>query len=200
MSGGYEPTVGGLFKSWFQVDHDDRTALYRVYDASDRLLYVGIADDVDARFHGHAQGAEWLEHAARAHIELYPDRKSAAAAELDAIRSEDPVFNGSGRPAFRREQMLCAYPDGDPESVTPAQAHAAAGERYRRQRGPMSMEEANRRWNARHARVRLLLCECSVTWAASSGQTSGPAQPLRSPAMPSPDTRLPTASGLGARQ
>ena len=83
------------------------TALYRLYDAKDRLLYVGITSDLMGRLTAHADKPWWPD-VARKTAEWHPTRASAAEAEMKAIRSEDPVHNiagtnPSGGPRLRSE-------------------------------------------------------------------------------------------------
>jgi predicted GIY-YIG superfamily endonuclease len=70
------------------------TTLYRAYDEADRLLYVGITDDdLERRLNNHARYATWPAYLDRLTIQIFPDRASACAAELAAIRSEKPLHN-----------------------------------------------------------------------------------------------------------
>jgi prevent-host-death family protein len=82
------------------LDHC-RTALYRLYDEADVLLYIGISHQPDARFEQHSKKKEWWPQVARREIQWFDDRPSAATAEAAAIRSEDPEHNGTYSP--RRE-------------------------------------------------------------------------------------------------
>lgn len=70
-----------------------RTALYRHFDVDDVLLYVGISVGPGGRFDGHAASAVWFPFAHHATWEWFPDRPSAEAAEIRAIRTEMPLFN-----------------------------------------------------------------------------------------------------------
>ena len=92
------------------------TTLYRAYDTAGRLLYVGIAKDVFDRVGQHRTSA-WSRHATRLEFIEYPTRDDAAAAELEAIRTEDPVWNIMGRPHERHLRWMAAYPDMDPDGV-----------------------------------------------------------------------------------
>jgi hypothetical protein len=93
------------------------TTLYRIYDGADRLLYVGIADSVFDRLGRHT-GARWTAYAAKVTLARYADRKAAAAAELAAIRDEDPVWNLAGRPFERHMQWMIAYPDRHADDIS----------------------------------------------------------------------------------
>jgi excinuclease UvrABC nuclease subunit len=71
--------------------------VYRVFDAADRLLYVGCSVDVPTRLTTHEQNAPWWVYMARFEVTDYPDRDSAAEAEATAISTEHPRWNISGR-------------------------------------------------------------------------------------------------------
>lgn len=76
-----------------EVEPDSATALYRFYDEKDRLLYIGITDDLLVRLKSHILASSWMDYAARAAIERCPTRKEAADAETAAIKAEQPLFN-----------------------------------------------------------------------------------------------------------
>ena len=95
------------------------TTLYRAYDADDRLLYIGITDDVYRRLDKHAVHSPWAVHATKITLERHPDRETATAAERSAIDNEDLVFNrdrrsnGRGpRNSDRFTRWMIAYPTG----------------------------------------------------------------------------------------
>jgi predicted GIY-YIG superfamily endonuclease len=69
------------------------TALYRPYDAEQRLLYVGITDDFAGRQAAHRRGSTWAEFACRVKVDWFPSRNAAEQAEIEAIKVEQPVFN-----------------------------------------------------------------------------------------------------------
>jgi len=74
-----------------------RTALYRFYDAHGQLLYVGISCDPDARWkaHRYEEPKEWCPLVASRTLEWLDSREEALAAEVIAIKSEKPRFNGT---------------------------------------------------------------------------------------------------------
>lgn len=69
-----------------------RTALYRLYDESDTLLYVGISINPPIRFREHGR-RDWWQNVVRSTLEWWPDQQSAEAAEITAIRTEHPLHN-----------------------------------------------------------------------------------------------------------
>lgn len=69
-----------------------RTALYRLYDVSERLLYVGISMNLDQRWDTHSRSKLWWHLVVRKHVEWYDTRKDALVAEEEAERTENPKF------------------------------------------------------------------------------------------------------------
>lgn len=80
---------------------DDRTALYRYFDAEGRLLYVGIAFNPIARQSQHRSAAAWYGSLDRMSAEWFATRREALDAERRAISSEDPLHNIK-RPSIAR--------------------------------------------------------------------------------------------------
>ena len=85
--------------------------LYRMYNADDQLLYVGITQQQVVRFHQHAREKLWWPEVTQIWVEHYPDRPSVIEAERLAIQTERPRYNivgnrgghsmKSGRPVSR---------------------------------------------------------------------------------------------------
>jgi hypothetical protein len=74
------------------------TSLYRHFSSWGRLLYVGISLDVISRLSDH-RASRWFDHIARVEIQRYPTREAALAAEAEAIHTEKPLFNITGKVA-----------------------------------------------------------------------------------------------------
>lgn len=74
---------------------DRPTSVYRFFDKTGALLYVGITHNPGSRWSGHTSRA-WWQDVANTSIEPYPDRASAQAAEKRAILDEQPRYNLQG--------------------------------------------------------------------------------------------------------
>jgi predicted GIY-YIG superfamily endonuclease len=70
-----------------------RTALYRHFDSTGRLLYVGISLDYLRRLGQHKQNSGWFDRICRVEIEWLDSRQEALAQERSAIRREKPECN-----------------------------------------------------------------------------------------------------------
>ena len=71
----------------------ERTALYRLFDAKNELLYVGIAKSFGVRWDQHAKVQPWWPDVHHQAVEWLPDRDAAFRAETEAIRQEHPRYN-----------------------------------------------------------------------------------------------------------
>jgi hypothetical protein len=70
-----------------------RTALYRYFNDVDRLLYVGVAVELERRHYQHSINSHWWRRVVTRSVEWYDSRDLALAAEMDAIQSERPTEN-----------------------------------------------------------------------------------------------------------
>lgn len=112
----------------------ERTALYRLYDAEDVLLYVGISADPEGRWKQHsasATSAGWWPQVARKEVRWFPTREAADEAETAAISDERPLHNrskvehrsvGWGHWGIRSSEINRAVKDKDPLSHQVARA------------------------------------------------------------------------------
>lgn len=77
------------------------TAVYRAFDQSDRLLYVGISAAPERRWTQHAIDKPWWRQVARLTLNWRDSWAEALAVEAEAIRLEGPVHNvvHNGKPA-----------------------------------------------------------------------------------------------------
>ncbi len=86
-------TDNGLFSGW-EKPASPETAVYRIYDVSDQLLYVGITNDTTARWYNHATYKPWWKtDAHRYDVRWYPTRSVALDEERKAIQTERPKHN-----------------------------------------------------------------------------------------------------------
>lgn len=80
--------------------------LYRHFDASGKLLYVGISLHAVSRLVGHKNSSPWVWSIARMEVETYSTRKAAEQAEREAIENERPLFNAMHGDVARRAASL----------------------------------------------------------------------------------------------
>ncbi|MEV5211372.1 GIY-YIG nuclease family protein [Micromonospora sp. NPDC053740] len=98
---------------------DKPHALYRFFDRTDTLLYVGITVDIGARFHDHRSKKPWWMNSARIEIEHFGTRDEALAAEAQAIRKERPLYNVTHNDLVNLPSQPPASAAAlDPESIT----------------------------------------------------------------------------------
>jgi len=76
----------------------ERTAVYRLYDMTDVLLYVGISKDFGRRWKQHASMQPWWGAVDHQTVYWYPSRNDALLVEKTAITSERPVHNRQHAP------------------------------------------------------------------------------------------------------
>jgi predicted GIY-YIG superfamily endonuclease len=69
------------------------TSLYRFYDATGALLYIGITNSIPRRLGEHDERKPWFANAVRATFEHHPSRAAALTAEKKAIKKEQPRYN-----------------------------------------------------------------------------------------------------------
>lgn len=103
---GYQPSIGETVVSELHT-------LYRFFDRSGGLLYVGITSNPAARFAKHKGEKEWWLDVARIDMEHHSSRTALAAAEAQAIRAERPLHNIRGnRPVVVQRLEEAALPRG----------------------------------------------------------------------------------------
>lgn len=84
-------------------------ALYRYFDATDRLLYVGKSGNLAARGKAHIRTSQWMQFASRSAIERYDSPGALTEAERTAIQTEGPVFNLQYNDTPEAKERLRAY-------------------------------------------------------------------------------------------
>lgn len=89
--------------------------LYRFFDSTGALLYVGITATPGARWKKHAADKSWWTDVTTATVEHHPTREAVEAAERQAIRTEYPrhnvVHNLSGPVRLAPPESADAMPD-----------------------------------------------------------------------------------------
>lgn len=83
-----------------QAKGKDETAVYRLYDVEDRLLYVGMGRNPMGRWASHADQHVWWPAVARFEVAWYATRQEAAAEERRALKEDDAVHNIHGTPKW----------------------------------------------------------------------------------------------------
>ena len=83
--------------------HDGPTQLYRYFDATGALLYIGVSRRWFRRNVDHQREASWHYRISSATIEMHPTRAAALDAERDAIRKERPLYNVVHNDAAERD-------------------------------------------------------------------------------------------------
>jgi len=86
---------GEIDPTFRELGNDDEpTTLYRIYDGSKRLLYIGITGRRSLeRFHEHDDENHWWREARTIRLTHYSTRREALEAELFAIQAERPKYN-----------------------------------------------------------------------------------------------------------
>jgi hypothetical protein len=96
---------------------DETTTLYRHFDASGALLYVGVSLSSLDRLADH-RGSRWHSDIATVTLEHFSNREAALDAECDAIKSENPKYN------IARPRQRIHSPTWPRRSSAPAQYSA----------------------------------------------------------------------------
>lgn len=78
---------------WGVPETPVRTALYRLFDSSGTLLYVGVSVSPEQRWLHHAEHKSWWPKVTRIEFAWHPTRAEALRREADAIRTEKPRYN-----------------------------------------------------------------------------------------------------------
>lgn len=73
-----------------------KTILYRYFNSNGVLIYVGVTGNMDNRHKQHKYSSHWFSKASSRSVKKYTSREEALAAEKEAIKSEEPLFNIEG--------------------------------------------------------------------------------------------------------
>ncbi|MGX1632670.1 GIY-YIG nuclease family protein [Streptomyces albidoflavus] len=91
---------------------NEPTALYRLYDANNALLYLGISYNPDVRWELHLIDKHWTHQVVRRTTEWYPTRSEALAAEAEATAKESPLHDSSWRKTANGDRPQWRNPEG----------------------------------------------------------------------------------------
>lgn len=128
-------------------------AVYRMYNKQDALLYVGMTGHA-RRFDDHAV-KRWFPSVAKIALEWHDTEASARTAELDAIRSEYPLYNisGTSKPRASTKGTSVITCDADAANILD-EALAVMGTARGTQWAPLAERLASRfpqRWEGANA-------------------------------------------------
>jgi hypothetical protein len=96
--------------------------LYRHFNSSGVLLYVGVSEKALARLQEHSRKSEWYQDITTITLQHFPTRREAETAELEAIKTENPLYNkhfirGNRRGAILKDrQFLSSSPVNVPDT------------------------------------------------------------------------------------
>jgi predicted GIY-YIG superfamily endonuclease len=76
----------------------DATVVYRAFDVSNTLLYVGVTCDITHRIYNHRTKSAWFGSADYVEFDVYPTKRKALDVEQDTIKTMSPLFNVIGAP------------------------------------------------------------------------------------------------------
>ncbi|MBB4893527.1 excinuclease UvrABC nuclease subunit [Streptomyces olivoverticillatus] len=82
------------------------SAVYRLFDSTGQVLYIGMSRNPMARWGIHAEQHSWWPRVATYELAWYPTRQEAEAAEKAAIKAESPTCNVAHTP--RQGQRIMA--------------------------------------------------------------------------------------------
>jgi hypothetical protein len=135
-----------------------KTSLYRHFNASGDLLYIGISACQISRLVYHKYTSQWYWDVTRIEIEYFDTRQAAEDAERAAIRKEKPRYNTMGRPGRGKIKGMGRAPTMTPERITVAEdlrsVHAMLGkeiwEAIRQLPGPPISQAAYYLWQKKY--------------------------------------------------
>lgn len=117
-------------------------ALYRYFDATGRLLYIGISGDLAVRDTSHISRSRWMELTASSTVERYGTFEAVKRAEQEAVESECPLFNVQYNDTPEARERLRVYLEeiGRDDLITTKirKTPAVKPERKRKPRAPVA--------------------------------------------------------------
>lgn len=109
-----------------------RTAVYKIYDFGDILIYVGIGVDPEDRLYSHSQIQPWRHEIARHEITWYETRPEAKAEEARTVLEDNPVYNVRLRSSNLTEQMALRLTPAEVAAINVARGRHSRSEYLRR--------------------------------------------------------------------
>lgn len=70
-----------------------RTALYRLFDRTGALLYIGVSTSPEGRWLHHSENKSWWPEVTRIEFAWHHTRDEALRREAESIRAETPRYN-----------------------------------------------------------------------------------------------------------
>jgi len=125
--------------------------VYRVFDRTDELIYIGCTQSLVARMANH-KSSWWGYQGWRVVAKVYPTKAQARTVEREAIRAERPRWNLSHLP------KLSDWTERDYLDFITAAANLPGAADYRKKR----IENVTRHYEARFGRALVLPAEESV--------------------------------------
>lgn len=98
---------------------NEKTAVYRHYDADGALLYVGLSRNPLKRWGQHKALALWFYDISRIEIQWFDSREDASDAEIRAVKSERPIFNTVYNTANPQRKKVETPPPPDTDECPP---------------------------------------------------------------------------------
>lgn len=109
---------------------NEPTALYRLYDTDDELLYLGVSFNPDARWEQHRNEKHWAHLVVRKAVEWYPTRPAALVAEAEATAVEKPLHDSSWRKTQAGDKPEWLDPEGRQAVVDGLAAEIERGQHW----------------------------------------------------------------------
>jgi hypothetical protein len=81
----------------YRSEFGGRHFVYRHFDSSGVLLYIGMSSSAKVRYEFHKRKSPWFSQVVKWTLEEFDTRASAMAAEKAAIETERPLHNKTGK-------------------------------------------------------------------------------------------------------
>ena len=107
-----------------------RTAVYRLYDSSGTLLYIGASNHPPTRYGEHSRSRlkPWWPEVARKDETWYDERTDAQEAEAEAVRTESPLHNSRLTANARTLTMAAKFSEAEAASIDAARGSVSRSE------------------------------------------------------------------------